>query len=104
MSRSSSRSRTRLSAAWRSSPSCGGRGGGSSRPRRVELQPDDGAGRLTFPRPAGADRIEYLLEFTYRTGRVSVAADLTNPLRAPRPFGNKSVIGFPGSHPPGGGP
>src|SRR5436190_3476566 len=65
------------------------------RPRRVEFEPDDGAWRLTFPRPAGADRIEYLLEFTYRTGRVSVAADLTNPLRAPGPFGNKSVIEFP---------
>jgi enterochelin esterase-like enzyme len=70
------------------------------RPRRVEFQPEDGAWRLTYPRPAGADRLEYLLEFTYRTGRVSVAADLTNPLRAPGPFGNKSVIEFPGYEQP----
>jgi enterochelin esterase-like enzyme len=65
------------------------------RPRRVEFHADEGAWRLTYPRPAGADRLEYLLEFTYRTGRVSVTADLTNPLRAPGPFGNKSVIEFP---------
>ena len=70
------------------------------RPRKVEFEPDDSVWRLRFPRPAGADRLEYLLELTYRTGRVSVAADLTNPLRAPGPFGRKSVIEFPGyEHP-----
>jgi enterochelin esterase family protein len=66
------------------------------RPRRVEFERADGAWRLTFPRPEGTDRLEYLLELQYRTGRVTVAADLTNPLRAPGPFGNKSVIEFPG--------
>src|SRR5512133_2239494 len=70
------------------------------RPRRVEFEADDGAWRLTFPRPAGADRLEYLLQLTYRTGRVTVTPDLTNPLRAPGPFGNKSVIEFPRYEPP----
>ena len=62
------------------------------RPRRVAFTPEDGAWRLRFPRPAGADRLEYLLELTYRTGRVDLAPDMTNPLRAPGPFGPKSVI------------
>ena len=66
------------------------------RPRRVEFERADGGWQLAFPRPEGADRLEYLLELTYRTGRVSVTPDLTNPLRAPGPFGNKSVIEFPG--------
>ena len=70
------------------------------RPRRVEFQRDDGVWRLKFPRPSGADRLEYLLELTYRTRRVSVTPDLTNPLRAAGPFGNKSVIEFPGYEPP----
>jgi enterochelin esterase family protein len=66
------------------------------RPRRVEFDRVDGTWRLAFPRPEGADRLEYLLELQYRTGRVTVTPDLTNPLRAPGPFGNKSVIEFPG--------
>ena len=60
------------------------------RPRRVEFEPVDGVWRLTFPRPEGADRLEYLLELTYRTGRVDVAADLTNPLRAPGPSAGRA--------------
>ena len=59
-----------------------------------------GAWRLAFPRPAGADRLEYLLELTYRTGRGASTADPTNPLRAPGPFGEKSVIEFPGYEQP----
>jgi enterochelin esterase-like enzyme len=70
------------------------------RPRQVEFEADDGRWRLTLARPAGADRLEYLLRLTYRTGRVSMTPDLTNPLRAPGPFGNKSVIEFPGYEPP----
>lgn len=66
------------------------------RPRRVEFERADGTWRLTFPRPDGADRLEYLLELQYRTGRVTVTPDLTNPVRAAGPFGNKTVIEFPG--------
>jgi enterochelin esterase family protein len=64
------------------------------RPRRVEFARVGDTWRLRFPRPA-ADRIEYLLEVTYRNGRTSLARDETNPLRAPGPFGDKSVIEFP---------
>jgi enterochelin esterase-like enzyme len=70
------------------------------RPRRVEFERVDGVWRLTFPRPEGADRFEYLLELEYRTGRKSLIADTTNPLRATGPFGNKSVIEFPNYAPP----
>jgi len=64
------------------------------RPRRIEFTRAGGAWRLTFPRPT-ADRMEYLLELAHRNGRSSVVRDETNPLRAPGPFGDKSVIEFP---------
>jgi enterochelin esterase-like enzyme len=70
------------------------------RPRRVEFARQAGAWRLIFPRP-DADRLEYLLELTYRTGRRAVMPDPANPLRAPGPFGEKSVVEFPGYEPPG---
>jgi enterochelin esterase-like enzyme len=65
------------------------------RPREVEFVREGDAWRLTFPRP-DADRLEYLLELTHRTGRRRVGPDVANPLRAPGPFGEKSVIEFPG--------
>jgi enterochelin esterase family protein len=58
-----------------------------------------GVWRLELPRP-DADRLEYLLEVTYRNGRRSTVPDPTNPLRAPGPFGDKSVLEFPGYAPP----
>ena len=63
--------------------------------RRVEFSRNGRAWTLTFPR-LGADRLEYVLELTYRTGRRAVVPDPANPLRAPGPFGEKSVIEFPG--------
>jgi enterochelin esterase family protein len=49
----------------------------------------DGAWRLGFPRP-DVDRMEYLLVVDG-----SFAPDPANPLRAPGPFGDKSVIEWP---------
>jgi enterochelin esterase-like enzyme len=69
------------------------------RPRRLEFAREGETWRLVFPRPQ-ADRLEYLLELTYRTGRRDIAPDPQNPRRAPAPFGEKSVIEFPGYEPP----
>ena len=54
----------------------------------------DGAWRLAFPRPE-ADRFEYLIGVDG-----SFAPDPANPLRAPGPFGDKSVIEWPEYAPP----
>jgi enterochelin esterase-like enzyme len=54
----------------------------------------DGAWRLEFPRP-DADRLEYLLGIDG-----AFAPDPSNPLRAPGPFGDKSVIEWPEYAPP----
>src|SRR5881398_3483997 len=69
------------------------------RPRRVAFARSGGVWRLELPRPS-ADRLEYLLELTYRNGRRSIVPDPANPLRAPGPFGDKSVVEFPGYAPP----
>jgi enterochelin esterase family protein len=63
------------------------------RPRRIEFVRVGQTFRLRFPRPA-ADRFEYLLELTSRGGKTRVAPDPTNSLRAPGPFGDKSVVEF----------
>jgi len=62
----------------------------------------DGGGRrrLRFPRPA-VDRMEYLIELLHADGRSELVCDPGNPRRAPGPFGDKSVIEFPGYAPPG---
>jgi enterochelin esterase family protein len=49
----------------------------------------DGAWRLDFPRP-DVDRMEYLLGIDGR-----FIPDPANPLRAPGPFGDKSVVEWP---------
>jgi enterochelin esterase family protein len=54
----------------------------------------DGAWRLTFER-AEVDRMEYLLGVDG-----AFAPDPANPLRAPGPFGDKSVIEWPEYEPP----
>jgi enterochelin esterase-like enzyme len=65
------------------------------RPRRVEFARSGRTFRLVFPRP-GVDRLEYLLELRFRRGAVETVPDPSNPLRAPGPFGDKSVVEFPG--------
>ena len=54
---------------------------------------------LRFPRPA-ADRMEYQLELTDPDGSTAIVCDPGNPLRAPGPFGEKSVLELPGYHAP----
>jgi enterochelin esterase family protein len=54
----------------------------------------DGAWRLRFPRP-DVDRMEYLLGLDG-----NLVVDRANPLRAPGPFGDKSVIEWPEYRPP----
>ncbi len=54
----------------------------------------DGAWRLTFERPE-IDRMEYLLGIDGE-----FVPDPSNPLRAPGPFGDKSVVEWPEYEPP----
>ena len=51
--------------------------------------------RLKFPRP-DADRMEYMFELVFADGGNEYVTDPLNSLRAPNPFGDKSVIEFPG--------
>lgn len=55
--------------------------------------------QLMLPRP-DADRLEYLVQVTRRGGGVETLPDAGNPAVAPGPFGDKSVIEFPGYVPP----
>jgi enterochelin esterase family protein len=65
------------------------------RPRRgPPFEWRDGAWRLTFARP-DVDRLEYLLGLDG-----AFVPDPANPLRAPGPFGDKSVIEWPEYEPP----
>jgi enterochelin esterase-like enzyme len=71
-----------------------------TRPRRVpfrRMRP--GLWTLRWPWPE-ADRVEYLLELTRRDGRRELVLDPANPLRAPGPFGEKSVLERPAYAPP----
>jgi enterochelin esterase-like enzyme len=54
---------------------------------------------LDFPRPA-VDRMEYQLALRYPGAGPVLLPDPANPLRADGPFGEKSVIEFPGYRPP----
>jgi enterochelin esterase-like enzyme len=71
--------------------------------QRPRLGPDferaDGVWRLDFPRP-DADRLEYLFGLEHHDGRDELIVDPTNPLRAPGPFGDKSVVEFDSYTPP----
>jgi enterochelin esterase-like enzyme len=69
------------------------------RPRRLDFTRSGRTFRLRYPRP-DADRFEYQLELTRRGGAKLVVPDPTNPLRAPGPFGEKSVVEFPAYEPP----
>ena len=66
------------------------------RPRVVPFTRGGRHGRWTleFALP-DADRMEYLLELTRRTGERALVPDPGNPLRAPGPFGEKSVVELP---------
>jgi hypothetical protein len=59
---------------------------------------DSGLWRLSFPR-LGVDRMEYVFELRSGDGSTLVC-DPGNPLRAAGPFGDKSVIEFPGYRAP----
>jgi enterochelin esterase family protein len=69
-----------------------------TRPRRVPFARRSGRWRLRWPRP-DADRVEYMLELK-RGDDSEYVPDPTNPHRTPGPFGDKSVIEFPGYEPP----
>jgi enterochelin esterase-like enzyme len=58
------------------------------------------AWELRVPRPATVDRLEYQLELVRAGGATELVRDPANPLRAPGPFGEKSVLEFPGYEPP----
>jgi enterochelin esterase-like enzyme len=55
---------------------------------------------LRLPRPLGVDRVEYLLELVHTDGSTELVTDPANPLVAPGPFGEKSVLELPGYEPP----
>ncbi|MBW3604915.1 MAG: esterase [Actinobacteria bacterium] len=46
------------------------------------------------------DRLEYQFEVEYADGSRELTLDPHNPLRTPGPFGEKSVVEFPGYRPP----
>jgi enterochelin esterase-like enzyme len=72
------------------------------RPRNgPELQRDanDDLWKAAFLRPK-ADRMEYQLELHHEDGGREVIPDPGNPLTAPGPFGDKSVLELPGYTPP----
>jgi enterochelin esterase-like enzyme len=65
------------------------------RPRRVAFRRGQRRGTWTLDfRLGDADRMEYLLELTHG-GETRLVADPANPLRAPGPFGEKSVVELP---------
>jgi enterochelin esterase-like enzyme len=68
-------------------------------PRPFFRRPGSTVWELDFPRP-DVDRMEYLLEVEHRDGRMERVTDPSNPLRAAGPFGEKSVLEFPGYEPP----
>jgi enterochelin esterase family protein len=69
------------------------------RPRRIAFARRGRRWELHLPRP-DVDRMEYLLELRSAGGSTEVGPDPANPLRAAGPFGEKSVLEFPGYEPP----
>jgi enterochelin esterase family protein len=57
--------------------------------------PADEAWQLRFPR-ADIDRMEYMFELIRSDGSAELIPDPNNRLRAPGPFGDKSVVEWPG--------
>jgi enterochelin esterase-like enzyme len=64
-----------------------------------EFEAEGGVWRLRFPRPP-VDRLEYRFELTDEEGAAELVCDPSNPLRAPGPFGDHSVLHLPGYRPP----
>jgi enterochelin esterase-like enzyme len=60
---------------------------------------DPAAWELDFPRPA-VDRMEYQLQLRFGDAGPVLVPDPANPRRADGPFGEKSVVEFPGYRPP----
>lgn len=72
------------------------------RPRvgpHFEHDEPDKTWKLTFRRP-NADRMEYLFHLLHHDGHEEWIPDPANPLRAPSPFGERSVIEWPEYRPP----
>lgn len=66
-----------------------------TRPRNgPDFERDGDAWTLSFPRPR-ADRMEYLVQIAGSKGDGVVGPDMSNPLTAPGPFGDKSVVQWP---------
>ncbi len=72
----------------------------------TSLKPDDDGSadghavwHARIPRPP-VDRLEYQFELEFADGTRELTLDPHNPLRAPGPFGEKSVIEMPGYQPP----
>jgi enterochelin esterase-like enzyme len=70
------------------------------RPPSEFVRDREGTWRLSLPWPQAVDRLEYLLELEARDGSTELVPDPGNPLRAPSPFGDKSVLELPGYRPP----
>jgi enterochelin esterase-like enzyme len=61
--------------------------------------PETNSWQLRLPRP-DVDRMEYMLELAHKDGSRQLTIDSSNPLTAPGPFGDKSVIEWPAYSPP----
>ena len=72
---------------------------GGLSPSQVPFVRDGAVWHARFE-PPPADRLEYLLELRFRNGRTTTITDPANPLRAPGPFGDKSVLELPGYRSP----
>src|SRR5262245_5403156 len=69
-------------------------------PRELPFRRRGARWELGLERPE-ADRLEYLLRVGYPDGGEEWMPDPGNPLRAPGPFGDKSVLELAGYEPPG---
>jgi enterochelin esterase-like enzyme len=72
------------------------------RPRRGPrfVLPDGSRVWELFIERPNIDRMEYRFELVRKNGGSEVVCDPANPSRASEPFGFKSVVEFPGYHPP----
>lgn len=71
-----------------------------TRPRIVPFAQNGAGWKLDLPRPP-VDRLEYKLVLEHADGGEEWVTDPENAHTAPGPFGEKSVVEFPGYEPPG---